>query len=207
VRGSISVEGAYGERHPTGVGPRKPFFEVERSIAEAQLVDDGTIVLRTFPREGSRDILVVALGDSVPRDFVSTDADENGPALSPNGRWLAYASNGSGRDEGFVRAFPAGDALYPVSSDGGTSRKWAHSGREWFFRSGEGDLMSVDVSAGERLQLSSPHVVTRRAREVTRNYDAFRDDQSFLFMEDDGEGARFILVLNFFEELKLRVTT
>jgi hypothetical protein len=93
-----------------------------------------------------------------------------------------------------------------VSTNGGGDPLWAHDGGELFFRSPEGDLMSVDVSEDDAgLRVSTPRIVTSRPRSFARGYAVFPDDQRFLFMESDGEESRYILVLNFLEELKSRV--
>ncbi len=68
--------------------------------------------------------------------------------MSPDGRWLAYASNESGQYEVYVRPFPnTNDGKWLVSTDGGEEPVWAHSGRELFYKGG-GNLMSVEVLPG-----------------------------------------------------------
>ncbi len=181
--------------------PPERVFGFERPIAEGQVIDDGTLILRTFPTGFDRDIMLVAPGDSIPREFMSSDFDQSGPVLSPDGRWLAYTSGENGRNEIFVRPFPSGDGLYPVSSDGGQIPKWAHTGRELFFLSDDGDLMSVDVRVEWTIQFTPPTVLSSRTRDFGRDYDVFPDDQSFLFLEPTGDDATMVLVLNFFEEL------
>jgi hypothetical protein len=193
-----------------GSAPAELFFETDLPIAESRILEDGTLILRTFPlSEEGREIFVVTPGDSIPRPFASSTSDESSPVLSPDGRWMAYTSGASAtnRPEVFIRPFPGGDALYPVSTDGGRGPQWAHSGRELFFRSPDGDLMVVDVDAdpADGLRLSSPRVLFRRVRNFGANFEIFPDDQSFLVTEPVGEGRQHILVLNFFEELKRRV--
>jgi hypothetical protein len=91
--------------------------------------------------------LILRLGTPPTRDIVlwrsgattllvaSAEFEEIMPVLSPDGRWLAYVSNESGRNQVFVRPFPrVDDARWQVSRDGGKNPIWAHSGRELFFR-------------------------------------------------------------------------
>jgi serine/threonine-protein kinase len=153
-------------------------------------------------------------GDGVPKPFLSTAADEEGIGISPDGRWLAYESDESGRDEVYIRAFPDGGARIPISLDGGTDPLWAHSGRELFFMDRSRDML---IAA----QLEIDETVTVTSREELFPVTGYEwgsgeiqhavtpDDQSFLFIgdrtlrtEDRGE---LVLVLNFFEELKERV--
>jgi serine/threonine-protein kinase len=151
--------------------------------------------------------------DSVPRPFLSTEADEEGVGISPDGRWLAYESDESGRDEVYIRAFPGGGARIPISLDGGTDPIWAHSGTELFFMDRARDML---VAA--RLEIGAS--VTVAARDALFPVGGYEwgsgeiqhaiapDDQSFLFIGDrmltTDDPGELILVLNFFEELKER---
>lgn len=86
------------------------------------------------------DIFAIQLGvDSAAVLLVATEFLERSPALSADGRWLAYASDASGRSEIYVRPFPeVGSALVQVSTNGGTEPVWAHNVRQLFYRSASG---------------------------------------------------------------------
>jgi eukaryotic-like serine/threonine-protein kinase len=111
------------------------------------------------------------------------------PALSPDGRWLAYASNEAlGRFEVFVRPFPNVDAYrVQVSQGGGTAPRWAHSGRELFFRNGAGALVSAAALPTATFTLGRQAVLFdgRQFYESldARSYDVAPGDQRFLFMQ------------------------
>ena len=135
--------------------------------------------------------------------------------MSGDGRWIAYESNETGRDEVFVRPFPnTGDGKWQVSIDGGNAPLWAHSGQELFYLNGNAELVAAEVvttpafSVGERRVLFSAVQYYRGAN--ARHYDVTPDDQRFVFVGPadiaGGESARaLILVENFFEELKAKV--
>jgi len=134
------------------------------------------------------------------------------PALSADGRWLAYMSNETGRPEVYVRPFPDTDrGKWLVSTGGGQEPVWAHSGRELFYRSVEGDLVSVDVLAGptfvagERRTLFSANEF--RADVTHAQYDVSPDDQRFIMVRlgSSNQGGQLIVVENFFEEIVERV--
>ncbi len=143
--------------------------------------------------------------------LVATEFRETSPAVSPDGRWLAYASNESGRYEVYVRPFPnTNDFKWLVSTDGGREPVWAHSGRELFYR-GNGNQMVVEVLpgptfvTGERRTLFS--VQGFRSVTVHQQYDVTPDDQRFVMIRNRSveERGELILVENFFEELKAKV--
>ena len=95
-------------------------------------------------------------GDHNPQPFLHTVANETAPAFSPDGKWLAYESDQSGRNEVFVTPFPGGGAQYQVSTAGGERPVWRRDGKEIYFREGL-RVMAVDVKAkSASLELSPP---------------------------------------------------
>ena len=94
----------------------------------------------------SRDLWVLPVGGE-PRALVATRFNERGGAVAPDGRWLAFVSDESGRDEVYVQPFPDPGAKLPVSTGGGVQPVWARDGRELYYREGEW-LMAVAVQAG-----------------------------------------------------------
>ncbi len=158
---------------------------------------------------GAGDILAIRPGvDSAPSVLMATPYRELDPTLSPDGKWLAYASDETGRQEVYVVPFPnVGAAKWPVSTSGGNQPLWAHSGRELFFRSG-GNLVSVPVqtsptfSAGATTPLFSSRVYIGNPNR--RQYDVASGDNRFIFIRAVGVEAAndLVLVDNWFEELK-----
>ncbi len=103
------------------------------------------------------DIYTVALsGNHKPQPFLHTTANETAPVFSPDGNWLAYESDGSGRNEVFITAFPSGGAQYQVSTDGGERPVWGRNGKEIYYREGL-RVMAVEVRVrADSLELSPP---------------------------------------------------
>ena len=119
---------------------------------------DGKWILarRSFFEAGSGDIYGIRKGDSTLVPLVTGPASEVDPAVSPDGRWLAYASNESGTAQVYVRPFPdAGSARWQVSTAGGVSPVWSHSGKELFYRSTQEQLMTRDGRGRAPLSRSS----------------------------------------------------
>jgi Tol biopolymer transport system component len=91
------------------------------------------------------DIWVLPMDGGKPMVFVQTPADEGQARFSPDGRWVAYASNEKGRAEVYVRAYPPSDARWQVSVEGGANPLWRRDGGELFFLSPDNKMMSATV--------------------------------------------------------------
>jgi len=131
-------------------------------VDEAVLSRDGSwLLLRAGALgavSGGRDVTGVRIGvDTARVPLIVTRFDEEAIALSPDGRWLAYQSDETGRTEVFVRAFPNTSAFkHQVSNGGGTAPLWSRDGRELFFVSAGGDMMSARVTTGSPIQITAP---------------------------------------------------
>jgi dipeptidyl aminopeptidase/acylaminoacyl peptidase len=137
------------------------------------------------------------------------------PQLSPDGRWLAYSSDESGRTEVWVTSFPGRERRILVSNDGGNAFLWSHDGREIFYRNNN-ELMAVEVKSGSRLTLGPPRTLFEIRSEETgtmRMYDIAPDGKRFVFSiavdsEQPTQPVRQLqVVLNWFKELKRLVPT
>jgi Tol biopolymer transport system component len=152
------------------------------------------------------------------RPLLNTRFGELNPSLSPDGRWIAYDSNESGQSEIYVRPFPEVDGgRWQVSTGGGVQPVWARSGRELFYRDGNA-IVAVPVQAGPSFAAGNPKTLFE-GRYVLgggghRSYDVASDGQRFLMIKaapaagsEDAQPARFIIVENWFEELRRLVPT
>jgi len=131
---------------------------------------------------------------------------ESGIALSPDGRWLAYHSDESGRSEVYIRSMMGSGGRYQVSR-GGTQPRWGAGGRELFFRNGD-SLYVVPITLGEELgigssrALSGGRYMSLPALSFAVAYDARSDGQRFVFVRDHLDDRRRIeVVLNWFDQL------
>jgi len=139
------------------------------------------------------------------RPFLKTKFSETQVALSPDGRWLAYQSNESGRFEIYVRAFPDGGAAHQVSTEGGIFPAWSRD--QLFYRSLDNTLMAAALAPGAEFRVDTP----RRLFDVTRYDNSFgvpADGKRFLMLQraDDTQAPTAIaLIQNFVTELRQRV--
>ena len=138
-----------------------------------------------------------------------------GATFSPDGRWLAYVSNESGRPEVYVQPYPGPGGKWQISIDGGTEPVWSRNGRELFYRSGN-KMMAVETttqpsfSAGKPRMLFEGPYFTTVFPTMTAAYDVSADGQRFLMVKETEQATsptQINVVLNWFEELKRRVPT
>jgi len=130
--------------------------------------------------------------------------------FSPDGRWVAYASNETGRMEIYVSAFPTANGKWQVSSAGGQEPRWRQDGRELFYLSAEGKLMAVAVTAGASFEAGLPTVLfqTHRRQPVSAqdffSYDVSGDGQKFLIATrvDEANSAPLTVLLNWTSEME-----
>jgi eukaryotic-like serine/threonine-protein kinase len=162
-----------------------------RSIIEVVAARDTTQFILRFDINGAeRDIVLAHRGDTTTTPLMA-DAGfaEVYPALSPDGRWLAYASNETGHFEVYVRPFPdVNSRRVQVSQAGGTEPRWAQSGRELFFRNAARALVAATVVPAATFTLGAQTVLFGGSQfyydpgESARSYDVAPDGQRFVFM-------------------------
>ena len=194
-----------------GSGTAEPVQEQEAQIWEGLLSLDGTWLVFREGQTASADIYAIRPGvDSEAVPLVVTESSERSIALSPDGRWLAYVSNRSERDEVYVQPFPDGGSLVQVSIEGGVEPVWAHRGRELFYRNGSNELVAVDFTDDPTFEVVGQQVLFSMADYLISNgrpmYDVSPDDQRFVMLRIDAvEDTELIWVENWAEELRERV--
>ena len=200
-------------RRADGSAPAELLVQHEQPIDEGAWSRDGQWLVFRSGSGGSntRDIWGIRPGvDTVPRLLVGSPADEYAPALSPDGRWLAYVANESGREEVYVRPFPeTGEARTLVSVNGGTEPRWSNSGRELFYRA-RGDMVVQEVVAGPEFQTKGERVLFDASvydgDNLHTSYAISPDDNRFVMVRTDQTAANdLVLVLNWMDELAARV--
>ena len=180
---------------------------------EAELSRDGQwLVVRADEAVGSSNIYGRRLaGDTTLLPLVMDPSVSMQAALSPDGHWLAYSANPTGRMEIYVAPFPSMKSTRLVSTGGGSEPRWAHSGKELFFKSG-GKLMAVDVLPGEAFTFGTPHALFPLTGYLAaRNrpeYDVAPDDRRFLMIRVPGaSNEELVYVENWFTELRAKMET
>jgi serine/threonine protein kinase len=150
--------------------------------------NDGRTALVSLTRPGTgRDVIAVSTATGAQTPLFARDASEIQATFSPDDRWIAYASNETGRWEVFVEPFPASGPRAQVSVEGGSQPVWRRDGRELFFLAPGGKMMSVSVSPGPTFVRGSPQALFDTPMRPTYapypvNYDVTSDGQRFLIV-------------------------
>ena len=172
---------------------------------------DGVVaVAKGSPQD---DIQTFHPGTGVMSEFLATPAREYMASFSPDGRWLAYTSNESGRDEVYVRPFPRTEGVARlVSIGGGSGPVWAPNGSTLYYRGASGDMMSVPVTLTPTFTSGRPQTLFRftgvyRMSGTATAYDIHPDGKRFIMVSERKDAAatprqQVNIVLNWFEELK-----
>jgi serine/threonine protein kinase len=117
-------------------------------------------------------------GEQKPFPVVATNFSDVAPSFSPDGKWLAYANDETGRQEVYIQPFPSGAGRWQVSTAGGTRPNWRKDGKEIYFFSPDQQIMAVDVSRKDAsLQLVPRPVQSRRRDRCPRTLHRFRRRQ------------------------------
>ena len=189
-----------------GGGVVENILEDDRSQWGISWAPDGrSFAYRQNTRETGRDIWIHSLdGDGQPTPFLQTPAEERAPKISPDGRFLAYVSDETGRSEIYVRTFPDGESRWPVTTTGGTEPLWSRSGDELFYRAGN-EILVVPVETDSTFTFGNPQAVISGPyvpNPMHTNYDIHPDGQRFVMVRS-GEGeTRMIVALNWLEALR-----
>ena len=182
------------------------FVEVPYAISP----DGSTLLTVATPDDGDFDIRALDLGgDADTRPLVSSEFPDNDPAVSPDGRWLAYVRDAGGTAEVAIRPYPnVDDGYFQVSQGGGMQPKWSADGDRLFFLSGN-TMMAVDVGSGTPAAWSRPRELFSGSyfnNGLGAEYDVDPNGDRFLMIKRVGDLAtRFVVALNWVDQLTERV--
>jgi Tol biopolymer transport system component len=196
-----------------GGSKEEPVYEAEgQKIPHDWSPDGGAIVFDDREAGGERRFSLKMLppaGDRRPVELLKRGHAAGDSRFSPDGRWLAYMSDESGRMEIYVAAFPEPGGRWQISTEGGRTPRWRRDGRELFYVSAGSKLMSVEVKPGSSFEAGHPRALFDAPYRVPGRlglpgFDVSADGQKFLFVTPAGESAPppITLVVNWPEALR-----
>jgi dipeptidyl aminopeptidase/acylaminoacyl peptidase len=170
---------------------------------------DGATMSFVDASENRYDIMLLHMPDRKVRPFLNSRFAEFCPMFSPDGRWMAYMSDRSGRREVYVQPFPGPGGLWQISSEGGGEPRWSRNGKQLFYRRAD-QVLVVDVQTGSGFSAGKPRLLFEQPgygmQHVVGNWDVSVDGKRFLMVKLEERKPKpvteLILVQNWFEELK-----
>jgi serine/threonine protein kinase/Tol biopolymer transport system component len=172
----------------SGIGTETVLLESPNSgVTPTDWTADGRIVFsQALSTAGTPDLFVLPLAGRKPFAYLATAYVESEGVLSPNGKWMAYVSNENGASEIYVQSFPTGAGKFQISQNGGIRPLWRRDGKELFYLTPEGQMMSMAILDAETFRASPPSVLfqVRVASSIGagagRQYGVSRDGQRFI---------------------------
>jgi len=199
----------------SGVRPEEHLLASSQPKYPMSWSSDGRFLLyRTSnPKTGKRDLWVLPLeGEKIPFPLLSTEFNHSSGQLSPDGRWIAYTSDESGRDEVYVRTFSpessaaaSDEGKWLVSTGGGSEPRWSGDGKRLYFLAPDRKVMAVELATDSGLAASVPKVLfqaPQRTATLPYAWDVTSDGKRFLFSAPAEQRKPFTLVLNWQAALK-----
>ena len=199
----------------SGVRPEEHLLASSQPKYPMSWSSDGRFLLyRTSnPKTVKRDLWVLPLeGEKIPFPLLSTEFNHSCGQLSPDGRWIAYTSDESGRDEVYVRTFSpessaaaSDEGKWLVSTGGGSEPRWSGDGKRLYYLAPDRKLMTVEIATDPGLTASVPKVLfqaPQRTATLPYAWDVTSDGKRFLFSAPAEQRKPFTLVLNWQAALK-----
>ncbi len=203
TRNSLEWQRADGSGTPDSV------FETDAEIREGVFTPDGkAVVYRVDTQDRNRDILLLPLtGERTPVPLLVRVDDDKQPRVSPDGRWLAFVSSETGREEVYVRPLLGATGRVPVSIGGGGEPLWAPDGRRLFYRAGA-RMMAARIATAPALAVTARDTLFTGPYMTDPwhpNYDVLPDGRGFVMVRPVEENRQLVLVLGWTGELARRL--
>lgn len=200
-------------RQASGAGNEEVLLTSDEAKSLDDWSPDGKVLLYedVSPKTAATDLWLLPMnGERKPSPYLQTRFDETHARFSPDGRYVAYTSNESGRDEVYVRTFPAAGEKWQISSDGGDQAQWRADGKELFFLGLDRKLRAVAVKTDHGFEPGIQRVLFETRTKVpaglaSRAYYAVAADGQRFFVDtivSEGGQIPITVVLDWAKDLQ-----
>lgn len=204
--------GIYRKRS-SGAGNEELMLNGSAPMFASSWSSDGRYILYDKVVDAAKkiDLWVLPMtGDAAPFPYLETAFVESHAQFSPDGRWVAYASDESGKAEIYIQSFPTGNGKWQVSTAGGDQPQWSSNGKELFYIAPDRNLMSVSIGGSAILEIGRPEILFQTnappssIEDDRTNYAAARDGQRFIVntLDETKIAQPLTFVLNWSADLK-----
>jgi eukaryotic-like serine/threonine-protein kinase len=174
--GILDIKPASGREAARHVYATHPQDDI---LPNSWTLDDKNVLCTYQPAAGGSNLVLVDVASGKETPFLTGKANETNGMISPDGKWVAYASSDSGEWEIYVTTFPGAQGKWQVSPSGGTEPRWRGDGKEIFYLDPKGTLTAVPVNAGGTFSTGSASPLFRiHGRAPISNTDLFTYDVS-----------------------------
>jgi Tol biopolymer transport system component len=170
-------------RRSAGGGEDELLIQSARGIGGPDWSSDGVMIFTEGHDATGRDLWTLVPGGRNKQEFLKTPFNEWAGEFSPDGRWVAYQSNESGRSEVFVRPYPKDERAFPISRGGGRAVRWRGDGKELYFIAPDGMLMVSRIDTSKGFHATVPQRLFQTNLLLAQNnhpYDVDSDGDRFL---------------------------
>jgi len=195
-----------------GARNERPLFTSSDEKYPSDWSADGRYILyeSTTPETASDLWVLPVSGDGQagkPEVYLNSEFVERDGRFSPDVRWVAYTSNETGRDEVYVQSFPTGQGKWQISTSGGGKPAWRRDGRELFYLSSDGYMMTVPVTIGGKFAAANPRrlfAVSNGPQSFAAQYAVDRRAETFILISrtNAAQHNNLHIILNWHPELK-----
>ena len=194
-----------------GSGAAEPLLLTTQPVTSAILAPDGhTLVYRASTLSGRSTLWVVDLSSpgKTPHLLLNTRFQEVEPAISPDGRWIAYVTTETGSTQVYVRPFGSNGGVTQVSADGGNEPVWAPNGKILYYRRGR-QVIAVPVTLGQTVRVGARRMAFEGAYFTSgalspHNISISPDGKHFAVLRHSDDDSRIVVVTNWLAELRAR---
>jgi serine/threonine-protein kinase len=195
-------------RRADGVGATVTLVKDVLASSPPELSPDGKLLVFARDSPDTRvDLWVVELGSAgptappsaPPRPLVATARTEADPAISPDGKFIAYASSETGQYAVYISRFPSGEGKWQMSSGYGSVPRWGPTGDRFYFVDNNGYIVETEINLSTTVEAGKILGRIRAPGVIGRSYDLSSDGERFLLARpagDEGQNARLLVVLN-----------